>query len=52
MDWLREPLEGLTCFSDVSLFFMRVLVGFLFVCSGLGKYRTLEVTVLVKGGGP
>ena len=42
MDWLRGLLEGLTRFSDVGLLLMRVLVGFLFVYSGLRKYRRLR----------
>ncbi len=42
MDQTRDLLQGLTLFSDVALLLMRVLVGFLFVYSGLGKYRKLR----------
>jgi putative oxidoreductase len=42
MDALRDLLQGLTRFSDVGLLLMRLLVGFLFVYSGLGKYQKLR----------
>ncbi|NNG15708.1 MAG: DoxX family protein [Gemmatimonadales bacterium] len=42
MDAIRDLLRELTRFSDVGLLLMRLLVGFLFVYSGLGKYRKLR----------
>ncbi len=42
MDLLRDPLERLTGLSNLGLLLMRLLVGFLFVYSGIGKYRRLR----------
>ena len=37
-----ETLQELTLFSDLGLLLMRLLVGFLFVYSGFGKYGKLR----------
>lgn len=41
MEWSRDFLVGLTRFSDVGLLLMRLMVGFLFVYSGFGKYKKI-----------